>query len=76
MWSGQPLRLSPGGRPSWSWTTQRGPVDLRGPGVEGCHSGSGLSGVGGSLRVGELEGAEPLRHALKINLHCAAYCFH
>ncbi len=34
-----------------------------------------MSGLGGSLRVGELDSDEPLRHALKINLHCAQYCW-
>lgn len=75
VWQGQPLQLSPGGDPSWRYTTVSEPVDLRGPGIEGCHGGSRMSGIGGSLRVGELDGEEPLRHALKINLHCRDYCW-
>ena len=42
--------------------------DIYGPGIQGGHGGSGLSSIGGSIRLGELLGAEPIRHALKINL--------
>ena len=75
VWQGQPLELSPGGDPTWEFTTHDDPVDLRGPGIVGCHGGSGMSGIGGSLRVGELDADEPLRHALKINVRCEAYCW-
>ncbi len=75
VWSGQPLRLSPGGSPTWTYTTQSAPSDLRGDGIEGCHGGSRMSGIGGSLRTGELASAEPLRHALKVNLFCKKYCY-
>jgi hypothetical protein len=44
------------------------PVDLFGPGIAGSHFGSGLSTLGGSLRVGELSSPEPIRHALKLNI--------
>ena len=44
------------------------PVDLYGPGITGSHFGSGLSTLGGSLRVGELSSPEPIRHALKLNI--------
>lgn len=43
------------------------PIDLYGDGAYGSHGGSGLSGVGGSLRVGELQTEAP-RHALKMNV--------
>ena len=75
VWSGQPLVLTPGGSPTWRWTTQKTPSDLRGDGVQGCHGGSRMSGLGGSLRLGELSGAAPLRHALKVNLYCEKYCY-
>lgn len=43
--------------------------DLYGDGIEGAHGGSGLSSLGGTLRLGELvPGAPPIRHALKINI--------
>jgi hypothetical protein len=52
----------------------RGTLDLYGDGVEtargaaahGGHGGSMLSGVGGSIRKGELFGPDPIRHALKM----------
>lgn len=75
VWQGQPLELEPGEDPSWRYTIPSRPVDLHGPGIEGCHGGSRMSGVGGSLRVGELEPGEPIRHALKINVHCRDYCW-
>jgi hypothetical protein len=65
--AGQPLDLSPGGNPSWDYDYSDG-LSLRGEGRSGCHGGSGLSGIGGSLRVGELNGPNPIRHALKVNL--------
>ena len=40
-----------------------------GDGALGSHGGSGLSGVGGTIRVGELlQDAPPIAHALKIEL--------
>jgi hypothetical protein len=69
---GQPLELTRGGNPSWDYdyTFPSGPnyIDLYGEGRGGCHGGSGLSGVGGSLRPGELDGPNPIRHVLKVNL--------
>ncbi|MEX2224991.1 MAG: hypothetical protein WEB52_00925 [Dehalococcoidia bacterium] len=69
---GQPLDLSPGGNPSWdydySFFGSDDYLDLRGEGRGGCHGGSGLSGVGGSLRPGELNGPDPIRHVMKVNL--------
>jgi hypothetical protein len=49
-----------------------GDEDLYGMGYYGAHGGSGLSCIGGTLRVGELvPGAGPIRHALKVNLYAA-----
>ncbi len=46
------------------------PVDIYGDGRLGAHGGSGLSSIGGSLRVGELRpGGQPPRHALKVNVY-------
>jgi hypothetical protein len=45
-------------------------LDIYGSGM-GCfaaHGGSGLSGVGGSLRVWEVQGSGPIRHVLKLTL--------
>ena len=70
--AGQPLRLSPGGDPSYEFSFPA--VPLRGDGRIGCHGGSNLSGIGGSIRVGEMSKPEPLRHPLKINLNCELSC--
>lgn len=48
-------------------------LDIYGSGT-GCfaaHGGSGLSGVGGSLRAWEVSGAGPITHALKLTLPAA-----
>jgi chitodextrinase len=42
--------------------------DIQGQGINGTHWGSGLSGIGGSIRTGELTGDEPLKHAIKLNV--------
>ena len=42
-------------------------VDLYGDGTRGAHGGSGLSTLGGTLRIGELQpGGDAPRHALKV----------
>ncbi|MHC1558877.1 hypothetical protein ACR9E3_07970 [Actinomycetospora sp. C-140] len=69
---GQPLRLDRGGDPSWQYGWA--PVSLTGTGIPGCHGGSGLSGIGGTIREGELSGDQPIRHALKISLPCDTSC--
>ncbi len=69
---GQPMELSAGGDPSWEYGWQ--PVSLTGDGIEGCHGGSGMSGIGGTIRRGELTGSQPIRHALKFSLPCTTSC--
>ena len=44
-------------------------VDIYGMGLEGAHGGSGLSSIGGTIRLGELVPGGQIRHALKINLY-------
>jgi len=46
-------------------------VDLYGPGITGPHVGSGLSAIGGSIRMGELrpDNLEGPRHALKVGVY-------
>ena len=46
---------------------------LDGEGSLGGHGGSGLSSIGGTIRIGELVGDKPIRHALKINLWAKKY---
>jgi len=44
-------------------------VDIYADGVIGAHGGSGMSTLGGALRIGEMmPGSPPIHHALKINL--------
>jgi hypothetical protein len=44
-------------------------TDIYGEGYYGAHGGSGLSAIGGALRVGELVSKnQPIHHVLKINL--------
>jgi hypothetical protein len=44
-------------------------VDLYGPGIPGAHGGSGLSAIGGTLRVGELRpNGGHVHHVLKMEL--------
>ncbi|MFL6671713.1 MAG: hypothetical protein ACJ8LG_00305 [Massilia sp.] len=46
-------------------------VDLYGAGITGAHGGSGLSALGGSIRMGELRPGSTTgpRHALKVNVY-------
>lgn len=43
---------------------------IYGSGIDGfcAHGGSGLSGVGGSLRLWEINSTQPIKHALKITM--------
>jgi hypothetical protein len=50
--------------------------DLYGPGIKGTHWGSGLSAIGGSIRLGELTGPKPIRHALKLNIWGKNYLYY
>ena len=44
--------------------------DLYGEGIRGAHGGSGLSAIGGAIRVHELTPTSgPIKHALKVNLY-------
>ncbi len=46
--------------------------DIYGDGILGAHGGSGMSALGGALRLGEaMPGSGPIRHALKINIYAA-----
>ena len=53
----------------------RAPIDLLGEGLYGTHWGSGLSSLGGSIRLGELISDEPLHHALKLNILAKVYAY-
>jgi hypothetical protein len=67
----QPLARCDRGAAATSYVTFPG-VDIYGPGQTGSHGGSGLSALGGSLRVGELRPRKhPPRHALKVIVDAA-----
>lgn len=66
----QPLaRCAAGGEATSMATFAK--VDLYGPGITGAHGGSGLSAIGGSIRLGELRPGSTTgpRHVLKLNVY-------
>jgi hypothetical protein len=70
--STQPLARCAAGGPATSYVRYPD-QDIYGPGIEGSHGGSGMSALGGSIRIGELRpGQIGPRHALKINLYAKA----
>jgi hypothetical protein len=79
----QPLyRAEPGG-PFFAWYHRGAPVpfpwnnSILEDGALGAHGGSGLSAIGGSIRLGELlPGAPPIAHALKLELDARVYYFY
>jgi hypothetical protein len=67
----QPFTRCTAGAPATTYNTFAD-VDLYGDGITGAHGGSGLSAIGGTLRVGELRpGGPPPAHALKLELFAA-----
>jgi len=51
-------------------------IDILGDGAWGAHGGSGLSAIGGTIRLGELSpNASPIRHALKLELFAHDYYY-
>mmetsp|Transcript_3439 Transcript_3439/g.8200 ORF Transcript_3439/g.8200 Transcript_3439/m.8200 type:complete len:378 (+) Transcript_3439:2-1135(+) len=79
----QPLyRCEPGGPILARWGPDRGcpnpfpnVTDILGDGALGSHGGSGLSGIGGTIRVGEFSSDAPISHALKIELYAHQYYY-
>ncbi len=47
--------------------------NIKGDGRWGAHFGSGLSTLGGSIRVGEINGSAPISHALKLEFDTHMY---
>jgi hypothetical protein len=65
----QPLARCAAGGPATSYV-RAADQDIYGPGVLGSHGGSGMSALGGSIRVGELRpGSQGPQHVLKVNLY-------
>lgn len=48
-------------------------ADIFGTEFRGAHGGSGLSSVGGTIRLGEMIGPGEINHALKVNLYAAKH---
>jgi hypothetical protein len=67
----QPFTRCAAGGPATTLVTWDG-EDIRGDGIAGAHGGSGLSALGGTIRVGELA-AGRISHAMKIELWAAQY---
>ena len=74
VWQDLPLTHCIGGNWTCSGTdSTRG--DLYAGGQIGAHGGTGMSGLGGSLRLGELvKGGAPIRHALAVAPNCPVNC--
>lgn len=74
VWQDLPLTRCKGG--NWTCSDEdatRG--DLYAGGQVGAHGGTGMSGLGGSLRMGELvKGGGPIRHALAVAPNCPVNC--
>lgn len=69
-----PLARCRSGGNVYGWRTSG--VSIYGDGLPGGHGGSGLSSIGGSLRLGELTNNWPIRHALKVNLWARKYLYY
>lgn len=47
-----------------------------GDGIHGAHGGSGMSSLGGTIRMGELVPGGVIRHVLKLNLYAKKYLYY
>ncbi len=72
----EPLARCTAGGPVYGWRNPWGGVNIYGDGIKGGHLGSGLSSIGGSIRLGELTNTQRIRHALKINLWGQKYLYY
>ena len=63
-------RVSIGG-PVYGWVWQD--QNILGDGRMGSHGGSGLSSIGGTIRLGELTDPDPIRHALQLEVWAQKY---
>jgi hypothetical protein len=48
-------------------------ADIYGDGIQGAHGGSGLSSLGGTIRLGELVPDGAIRHAMKVSVNNKLY---
>ena len=69
----QPMALCTAGE-SGTAAAMAPTVNLYGPGIFGAHGGSGMSSIGGSIRVGEMRpGQLGMHHALKVDMNYYEY---
>lgn len=71
VYQGQTTELTAGGNPYFGGTSVSNywaPVSIEGSGIIGCHGGSGLSGLGGTLTLQDITQSGPITHALKVAL--------
>jgi hypothetical protein len=70
VYQGQTTELTARGNPYFGGTAANSwaPVTIKGTGITGCHGGSGLSGLGGTLTLTDLTQSGPIAHALKVML--------
>lgn len=70
VYQGQTTELNAGGNARFGGVLDAtsAPVNIKGTGTTGCHGGSGLSGLGGTLTLGDLTQSGPITHALKVAL--------
>ena len=61
-----PLARCKAGGPVYGWYSKK--QSLFGKGITGGHGGSRLSGIGGTIRQGELISDRPIDHVLKLNV--------
>ncbi len=65
----QPFQVCSGGYATTYYTKNRMVDIFSGDGIAGSHGGSGMSGIGGTIRMGELlPDTPPIQHALKLDL--------
>lgn len=72
----EPMARCEAGGIIYGWRHPWGGVDIHGDGIKGTHFGSGLSGLGGSIRLGELTNDQPIRHAVKILVWVKKYLYY
>lgn len=70
----QPLTRCNAGGPVYGYRSTD--QDIYGPGIYGPHYGSGLSSIGGALRLGELVNNGPIRHALQLEFNMGQYAYY
>jgi hypothetical protein len=64
--------------PDWMiYPNNRKQQNIKGEGLSGGGQGaSGMSALGGTIRLGEFTSDQPIRHSIKINPFAAKYCYY